>query len=178
MPFNTPIDHHKMVGIPADQNSPKWRSTGNIWNLAYWISDSLLYWETYLIHIYHMSKCSKCNWNRYINKGFWMWNVHFRINGLSPNIAYELTFNGNLFSFIKLLTIFCADFILYLMVINSKKYKSKYPNTIWWTRNEDAPGIRSECFYWGWVWHGSVWSKDTKTTKCRVWCDLWTASNQ
>ncbi len=24
-----------MVGIPADQNSPKWRSTGNIWNLAY-----------------------------------------------------------------------------------------------------------------------------------------------
>ncbi len=29
-----------MVGIPADQNSPKWRSTGNIWTLAYWISDS------------------------------------------------------------------------------------------------------------------------------------------
>ncbi len=23
--------------------------------------------ETYLIHIYHMSKCSKCNWNRYID---------------------------------------------------------------------------------------------------------------
>ncbi len=32
-----------IVGIPADQNSPKWRSTCNIWNLAYWISDSLLY---------------------------------------------------------------------------------------------------------------------------------------
>ncbi len=23
------------------------------------------------------------------------------------------------------------------------------------TRNEDAPGIRCECFNWGWVWHGS-----------------------
>ncbi len=42
----------------------------------------------------------------------------------------ELTFNGNLFSFIELLTTFCVVFI-YLMVINSKKYKSKYPNTIW-----------------------------------------------
>ncbi len=43
----------------------------------------------------------------------------------------ELTFNGNLFSFIELLTIICAVFISYLMVINSKKYKPKYPNTIW-----------------------------------------------
>ncbi len=43
----------------------------------------------------------------------------------------ELTFNGNLFSFIDLLTIVCAVFISYLMVINSKKYKTKYPNTIW-----------------------------------------------
>ncbi len=43
----------------------------------------------------------------------------------------ELTFNGNIFSFIELLTIFCAVFISYIMVINSKKYKSKYPNTIW-----------------------------------------------
>ncbi len=77
-----------MVGIPADQNSPKWRSTGNIWNIAYWISDSL--WiETYLIHIYHMNKCSKCNWNMYF-EGFCMWNVHFHINGLSPNITYVI----------------------------------------------------------------------------------------
>ncbi len=37
----------------------------------------------------------------------------------------ELTFNGNLFSFIELLTIFCAVFISYLMVINSKKIKIK-----------------------------------------------------
>ncbi len=43
----------------------------------------------------------------------------------------ELTLNGNLFSFIECLTIFCAVFISYLMVINSNKYKSKYPNTIW-----------------------------------------------
>ncbi len=65
------IQAKNMVGIPADQNSPKWRSTGNIWNLAYWILDSLLYW------------------NRYI-EGFCMWNVHFHINGLSPNIAYVI----------------------------------------------------------------------------------------
>ncbi len=45
--------------------------------------------ETYLIHIYHMSKYSKCNWNRYI-EGFCMWNVHFLINGLSPNITYVI----------------------------------------------------------------------------------------
>ncbi len=38
--------------------------------------------EIYSIHIYHMSKCSKCNWNRYI-KGICMWNVHFHINVLS-----------------------------------------------------------------------------------------------
>ncbi len=91
--------------------------------------------EIYLIHIYHMSKCSKCNWNRYI-EGFFMWNVYFHINGLSQKyrVCYlnELTFNGNLFSFIELLTIFCAVFLLYLMVINSNKYKSKYTNTIWW----------------------------------------------
>ncbi len=42
--------------------------------------------ETYLIHMYHMSKSSKCNWNRFI-EGFCMWNVLFHINGLSPNIA-------------------------------------------------------------------------------------------
>ncbi len=42
----------------------------------------------------------------------------------------ELTFNGNGFSFIELFTTFCAVFISYFMVINRKKYKSKYPNTI------------------------------------------------
>ncbi len=40
-----------MVGILADQHSPKWRSTGNIWNLAYWISDSLLYWDISHTHL-------------------------------------------------------------------------------------------------------------------------------
>ncbi len=101
-----------MVGIPADQNSPKWSSTGNIWNLVYW----------YLIHIFHMSKC---NWNRYI-VGFCMWNVHFHINGLSPNIAYVIVMSWPLmaicFLLIELLTIFCAVFILYLM----SKYSMKF----------------------------------------------------
>ncbi len=45
-------------------------------------------------------------------------------NGLSSNVTYVilivLTFNGNLFSFIELLTIFYTVFISYLMVINSK----------------------------------------------------------
>ncbi len=45
--------------------------------------------ETYLIHIYHMDKCIKCNWNRHI-EGFCKWNVHFHINGLSANIAYVI----------------------------------------------------------------------------------------
>ncbi len=45
--------------------------------------------KAYLIPIYHMSKCSKCNWNRYI-EGFCMWNVYFHINVLSPNITYVI----------------------------------------------------------------------------------------
>ncbi len=51
--------------------------------------------ETYLIHIYHMSKCSKCNWNCYI-EGFCMWNVHFHINGLSPNISFVILMSWHL----------------------------------------------------------------------------------
>ncbi len=43
----------------------------------------------------------------------------------------ELNFNDNLFSFIEFLTIFCTVFISYLMVINGKIFKSKYPNIIW-----------------------------------------------
>ncbi len=60
--------------------------------------------ETYLIHIYHMSKCSKSNWNRYI-EGFCMWNVHFPHKLVIPkyHLCYlnELTFNGNLFSLLN-----------------------------------------------------------------------------
>ncbi len=90
-----------------------------------------------------MSKCSKSNWSNYI-EGFCMWNVCFDINGLSINITnllliswhfrknipkyYQyylnrLTFKENMFS------VFCADFLTLSMVINSTKYKSKYPNT-------------------------------------------------
>ncbi len=124
-----------MVGIPADQNSPKWggwQAISEILHIEYQIVCCI---EIYLIHIYHMSKCSKCNWNRY-SEGFCMWNVHFLHKWVIPKycLCYlnELTFNGNLFSFIELLIIFCAVFISYLMVINSNNYKSKYPNTIWW----------------------------------------------
>ncbi len=90
-------------------------------------------------HIYHMSKCGKCNWNRYI-EGFCMSNVHFHIIGLSPNIAYVILLNWQSIFFYWIIDYFCAVFISYLMVINSKKYKSKYPNTIWWI----LPCIMSE----------------------------------
>ncbi len=73
-------------GYQLNKTVSKWRSTGNIWNLAYRIVCCI---ETYLIIIYHMSKCSKCNWNRYI-EGFCIWNVHFHINGLSLNIVYVI----------------------------------------------------------------------------------------
>ncbi len=56
-------------------------------HIEYWIVCCI---EKYLIHIYHISKRSKCNWNKYI-EGFCIWNVHFHINGLSPNIAYVIT---------------------------------------------------------------------------------------
>ncbi len=77
-----------MVGIPADQNSPKWRSHA-ISEILHIENRIVCCIETYLIHIYHMSRCSKCNWNRYI-EGFCMWNVHFHISGLSPDIAYVI----------------------------------------------------------------------------------------
>ncbi len=42
----------------------------------------------------------------------------------------KLIFKGNIFSFIKLLTLFCAVFMSCLMVILTKKYQSKYSNII------------------------------------------------
>ncbi len=62
------------------------QAISQIFHIEYWI---VCYIETYLVHIYHMSNYSKCNWNRYI-EGFCMWNVHFQINGFSPNIAYVI----------------------------------------------------------------------------------------
>ncbi len=58
--------------------------------------------ETYLIRIYHMSKSRKCSWNRYI-EGFCMWNVHFHINELSPNIAYAISLSWPLMAIYFLL---------------------------------------------------------------------------
>ncbi len=69
IPVTTTICNHWMVwswwGYQLTKTVQFGGSTGNIWNLEYWISDSCCI-ETYLIHIYHMSKFSKCNWNRYI----------------------------------------------------------------------------------------------------------------
>ncbi len=131
-----------MVGIPADQNSLKWRSTDNIWNLAYWISDILLYWDISHTHLSY-EQVQQVQLKQVYWRIFYVKCV-FSHKWVIPNyrLCYlnELTFNGNLFSFIVLLTIFCAVFISYLMVINSKKYKSKYPNTIWWI----MPCIMSE----------------------------------
>ncbi len=69
-------------------------------HIEYWIVCCI---EIYLIHIYHMSKCSKCNWNRYI-EGFCKWNVYFHINGLSPNIAYVILMSWPLKSICFLLS--------------------------------------------------------------------------
>ncbi len=38
-------------GYQLTKTVSKWRSTGNIWNLAYWISDSLLYWDISHTHL-------------------------------------------------------------------------------------------------------------------------------
>ncbi len=38
-------------GYQLTKTGSKWMSTGNIWNLAYWISDSLLYWNISHTHV-------------------------------------------------------------------------------------------------------------------------------
>ncbi len=63
-------------GIPADQNSSKWRYTTNVRHLTYWKSD--FYWD--------ISFPFKSNWNRYI-EGFCMWSVFWQqFPLLCPNI--------------------------------------------------------------------------------------------
>ncbi len=57
-------------------------------------------------------------------EGFCMWNVCFDTLCLN-----ELTY---IVSFIKLITMFSAVIMSLLMIIYSKKYKSKYPITVWW----------------------------------------------
>ncbi len=47
-----------------------------------------------------------------------------------PSCHSDLTFKGNIFSFIKLLTIFLCIFHVTFKFLNSKIYKLKYPNTI------------------------------------------------
>ncbi len=84
------------------------QAISDILHIQYWVVCCI---ETHLIHIYHMSKCSKCNWNRYI-EGFCMWNVNFNINGLSPNIAYVILMNWLLMAMYFLLLnywLFCVQ---------------------------------------------------------------------
>ncbi len=57
------------------------QAISEILHIKYWIVCCI---ETYLINIYHMSKCSKCNWNRYIEI-LCMWNVHLYLNRLCTN---------------------------------------------------------------------------------------------
>ncbi len=42
---------HAWWGYQLTKTVSKWRSTGNIWNLGYWISDSLLYWDIFYTHL-------------------------------------------------------------------------------------------------------------------------------
>ncbi len=80
--------------------------------------------EIYLIHIYHMSKCRQVQLKQIYWRILYV-KCTFSHKWVIPkhHLCYldELTFNGNLFSFIELLIIFCAVFISYLMVIYSKK---------------------------------------------------------
>ncbi len=70
------------------------------------------------MHKYFVSEM--CFWHKWV------------ISKYHPSWLIKLVFKGNIFSFIKLLTIFSAVFRLLLMVVNSKIYNSNYPNTIWW----------------------------------------------
>ncbi len=72
--------------------------------------------ETYLIHIYHMSKCSKCNWNSYF-EGFCMWNVHFHINGLSPNITHVILMCWHVIAFCFLILNYWLFFLCSFHII-------------------------------------------------------------
>ncbi len=85
------IRHHHSITWWGHQLTKTLQNGGpyaisEILHIEYWIVCCI---KTYLIHIYHMSKCNKCNWNRYI-EGFCMWNEHFHINALSPNITYVI----------------------------------------------------------------------------------------
>ncbi len=100
----------------------KMRCTANIWNLAYCKPNHLSYAGSVVNSngILNGFVCEMCVWHTlFIPK---------------HHLSYldKLTFKGHIFLFIKLLTIFCAVYIPFVMVINSKNHKSKYPNTIWW----------------------------------------------
>ncbi len=86
-------------------------------HIEYWIVCCI---KTYLIHIYHMSKCSKCNWNRYI-EGFCIWNAHFHINRLSPNIAYVILMSWPLMAIYYLYQIIDYCLCSFHIIFNGNK---------------------------------------------------------
>ncbi len=65
----------------------------------------------------------------YVKCVFWNKLVILKYHPFGLN---GLIFKGNIFLFIKLLTIFWAFFMTLLKVINSAKYNSKYQYIIWW----------------------------------------------
>ncbi len=122
------------MGDSSWPKQSKRRTIGNICNLAYWISAILLYWDISHTHLSYKQveqvQLKQVYWRiLYVKCTF---SHKWVIPKYCLYYLNELTFYGNLFSFIELLTIFWTVFISYLMVINSDKYKSNYPNTIWW----------------------------------------------
>ncbi len=71
-----------------------------------------------------MSQCSKCNWNRY-SKGYMkcVFSHELVMAKYHTSCLNDLTFNGNIFLFIKLNLL--QFHVHFFMVINSKKKEGK-----------------------------------------------------
>ncbi len=61
--------------------------------------------KRHVIHIYPMSKCSRSNWNRYIEEGFCIRIMCFDINCLFPNITYLVLMSWHLKEMHQVITI-------------------------------------------------------------------------
>ncbi len=98
----------------------------------YWQSDSMWYRDLYHTHLkYEVVQqviLKQIGWRIYSVKCvFWHKLVTPKYHHL-----FLMIWTGNICSFIKLLTIFSAVIMPLFKLFNSMKYKSKYPNTIWW----------------------------------------------
>ncbi len=131
-----------IVGIPPDQSKSNMEEN-NLFIKSCILenkSDSLWYWDLYHTHLkkktylkYEQMKQVKlrqvCWIIHSVKCVFWYKLVILKYHSSCFN---ELTFKRHIFSLIKLLTIFFAVFMSLLMILNSIKYKSKYPNIICW----------------------------------------------